>query len=114
MSQPTLYVAFPASDELRDRIDTFLEVTREEPDSNHVQELEDWEKATLAMLLIALIAELVAFIWAIVVFYSCCCTKCLTPPLPILAFISFLCVLIAWVVYIAKLGDVVSAKKGAD
>ena len=40
MSQPTLYVAFPASDELRDRIDAFLEITREEPDSNHVQELE--------------------------------------------------------------------------
>tara|TARA_R100000655_G_scaffold82091_1_gene121561 strand:+ start:1065 stop:1733 length:669 start_codon:yes stop_codon:yes gene_type:complete len=40
MSQPTLYVAFPASDELRDRIDAFLEVTRQEPDSNHVQELE--------------------------------------------------------------------------
>ena len=40
MSQPTLYVAFPASDELRDRIDAFLEVTRDEPDSDHVQELE--------------------------------------------------------------------------
>ena len=40
MSDSTLYVAFPASEQLRDRIDTFIESARGEPDRDHVAELE--------------------------------------------------------------------------
>lgn len=40
MTQPALYVAFPASDLLRDRIDAFIEAVGNQPDSDHVRELE--------------------------------------------------------------------------
>lgn len=40
MSESTLYVAFPASDQLRDRIDAFIESTRSEPDLDHATKLE--------------------------------------------------------------------------
>ncbi|GAA5118659.1 hypothetical protein [Alloalcanivorax gelatiniphagus] len=40
MSQTSLYVAFPASDTLRDRIDAFLQATAEEPERNHADRLD--------------------------------------------------------------------------
>ena len=40
MSQPTLYVAFPASDLLRDRIDAFIEAVAGRPGENHVDTLD--------------------------------------------------------------------------
>ncbi len=40
MTQPSLYVAFPASDQLRERIDGFLEAVDERPGQNHVAALE--------------------------------------------------------------------------
>lgn len=40
MSQTTLYVAFPASDLLRDRIDAFLDAVASRPGENHVETLD--------------------------------------------------------------------------
>lgn len=40
MNQPPLYVAFAASDQLRDRIDAFIHSVRDQPDTNHVDALE--------------------------------------------------------------------------
>ncbi|WP_101675662.1 hypothetical protein [Alloalcanivorax mobilis] len=40
MTQSTLYVAFPASDLLRERIDAFIEAVNSQPDGNHVARLE--------------------------------------------------------------------------
>lgn len=40
MNQSSLYVAFAASDTLRDRIDTFIQAIAEQPDRNHASSLD--------------------------------------------------------------------------
>uniref|UniRef100_A0AC34RDG0 DNA replication ATP-dependent helicase/nuclease n=1 Tax=Panagrolaimus sp. JU765 TaxID=591449 RepID=A0AC34RDG0_9BILA len=65
------------------------------------QSREPWEKAVIALMVFALIFEIICLAWALFSCTNFCCPS-LYGPLPFLAFLSALCILVAFVVFAAK------------
>ncbi len=74
----------------------------------HVQNLHGWEKAVIACMCLALIAELVAVAWTVVTLCACCCKSFILHPLPLLATIVAVFLTVAVAVYGANNRDALS------
>ncbi|KAH7709721.1 Protein CLC-1 [Aphelenchoides avenae] len=64
-----------------------------------------WEKAVIAMIILALIVEVVALAWNFVTFCACCCKGFILKPLPLLAGLAALLLAICVIIFGVKNKD---------